>query len=228
MSTSTIARQGPALIPWKQQHPEANLSSWVDDVGFDLTGTTALQVAKTAVEAYRELQQRLTGLDLKVNPKRTAFIATDKQTEQALKGLLQEHEPPISTVMVMRDLGIDHQAARRRRIPVLQQRFQKAKQRRLKLRTLKIPALKIRLRLHKGGIQPVALWGIGAQGLAPRYRTALRQALATHLGHHAGGLLDCTYDLHSTKYIDPGDQVILHHIKALHQLYHTWPTAPTL
>ena len=177
------------------------------------------------MEAYRELHQRLTGLGLKVNPKKTAFIATDKQTEQALKGQLQEHEPPISTVM--RDLGIDHQAGRRRRrrrIPVLRQRFQKAKQRRLKLRTLKIPALKIRLRLQKGGIQPVALWGTEAQGLAPRYRTALRQALATHLGHHAGGLLDCTYDLHSNKYIDPGDQVILHHIKALHQLYHTWPT----
>ena len=162
------------------------MSSWVDDVGFDLTG-------QQAVEAYRDLHHRLTSLGLQVNPKKTAFIATDRDTEHALKGLLQDHEPPISTVM--RDLGVDHQAARRRRIPVLRQRFQKAKQRKLKLRTLKIPALKIRLRLHKGGIQPVALWGIEAQGLAPRYRMALRQALATHLRHHAGGLLDSTYDL---------------------------------
>ena len=69
----------------------------------------------------------------------------------------------------------------------------------------------------------MALWGIEAQGLAPRYRIALRQALATHLRHHAGGLLDSTYDLHSNKYIDPGDQVILHHIKAMHTLYHNWP-----
>ena len=52
---------------------------------------------------------------------------------------------------------------------------------------------------------------------------ALRQALATHLRHHAGGLLDSTYDLHSNKYIDPADQVILHHIKAMHTLYHNWP-----
>ena len=89
-------------------------------------------MAQQAVKAYRELHQRLTGLGLKVNPKKTAFIATDKQTEQALKGLLQEHEPPVSTVV--RDLGIDHQAARRRRIPVLRQRFQKARQRKLKLR----------------------------------------------------------------------------------------------
>ena len=178
-------------------------------------------MATQAVAAYRDLHHRLTTLGLKVNPKKTAFVATDRETEHALKGMLQEHEPPISTVM--RDLGIDHQAARRRRIPVLRQRFQKAKQRRQKLRTLKIPALRIRMRLHKGGIQPVALWGIEAQGLAPRYRTALRQALATHLGHHAGGLLDSTYDLHSTKYMDPGDQVILHHIKAFHTLLHSWP-----
>ena len=211
----------PALIPWKEHHPKAHLSSWVDDVGFDLAGTTPLQVAQEAVEAYRELQQRLTGLGLRVNPKKTAFITTDRRTEQALQGLLQEHEPPISTVM--RDLGVDHQAARRRRIPVLRQRFMKARQRRIKLRTLKIPALKVRLRLHRGGIQPVALWGVESQGLAPRYRTALRQALATHLGHHAGGLLDITYDLHSQKYIDPADQVTLHHIKAMHHLYHCWP-----
>ena len=45
----------PALIPWKQQHPDIHLSSWVDDVGFDLKGSTLLQVAQQAVEAYRDL-----------------------------------------------------------------------------------------------------------------------------------------------------------------------------
>ena len=53
----------------------------------------------------------------------------------------------------------------------------------------------------------------------PRYRTALRQATATHLGHHKGRLLDSTYDLHSNKYQDPADQVLIQHIKAVHQ----WP-----
>ena len=124
----------------------------------------------------------------------------------------------------MRDLGIDRQAARRRRIPVLQKRFAKATKRKLKLRSFKIPNLKVRLRLHRGGIQPVALWGIEAQGLAPRYRTTLRAALATQLGHHKGGTLDATYDIHSNKYMDPADQVVIHHIKALHTLYHAWPT----
>ena len=114
-----------------------------------------MQVAKVAVEAYRDLHRRLVELGLQVNPKKTAFIATDKATDRELRALLQEHEPPVESVM--RDLGIDHQAARRRRIPVMKQRLLKANNRKIKLRALKIPALKVRLRLHQGGIQPVAL-----------------------------------------------------------------------
>ena len=211
----------PALQPWKANHPDVHLSSWVDDVGFDTAGSTPLTVAKRAVDAYRDLHQRLVGLGLKVNPQKMAFIATHKSTDKALRALLQPDEPPVE--LVMRDLGVDHQGARRRRIPVMKQRLAKASKRNLKLRTLRIPALKIRLRLHRGGIQPAALWGVEGQGLAPRYRTALRQAMAKHLGHHNGGLLDSTYDLHQKKYTDPGDQVIIHHIKAIHRLIQAWP-----
>ena len=102
----------------------------------------------------------------------------------------------------------------------------KAGRRKIKLRTLKLPALKLRLRLHRGGTQPVALWGIEGQGLAPRYRTALRHAMAKRLGHHTGGLPHSAFDLRSHKYMDPGDQVILHHIRAYH-LVQAWPqTSP--
>ena len=118
----------------------------------------------------------------------------------------------------MRDLGIDHAASRRRRISTLQHRFHKNKQRRIKLRSLKLPNLRTRLRLRKGGIQPVAFWGFEGQGLAPRYRLALRQGLV-----HQGGLQDIIYDQVSQKFGDPGDQVIIHHIRALHTLITQWP-----
>lgn len=39
----------PALTPWKTQHPQVHLSSWVDDVGFDAAGTSPHQVATQAV-----------------------------------------------------------------------------------------------------------------------------------------------------------------------------------
>ena len=211
----------PALTPWHEQHPHIHLSSWVDDIGYDTAGTTPHSVAKQAVEAYRDLHNRLTQLGMKVSAKKTAFIGTDKQVNKALKDLLTEEEPPV--VPVMRDLGIDHQAGRARRIPVMKQRLQKAHQRKLKLRNLKIPALRVRLRLHRGGIQPVAVWGVESQGLAPRYRQALRHALAKQLGHHTGGILDVTYDIHKTKYMDPADQIIIHNIRAMHQLIQAWP-----
>ena len=123
----------------------------------------------------------------------------------------------------MRDLGIDHQAGRRRRIATLQNRFKKNKQRRIKLRSLRLPNLKTRLRLHRGGIQPVALWGVEGQGLAPRYRQALRQALATHLGLHTGGITDVIYDQQQHRYMNPADQVVLQHVQALHTLITHWP-----
>lgn len=123
----------------------------------------------------------------------------------------------------MRDLGIDHSAGRRRRIATLKKRFNKNKQRRIKLRPRKLPNLKTRLRLHRGGVQPVALRGFEGQGLAPRYRQGLRHALATHLGLHQGGQPDVVYDQHSSKYLDPGDQIVIQHIHALHQLVHQWP-----
>ena len=65
----------PALIPWKEQHAQVHLSSWVDDVGFDTAGQTPL---------HYKLPRRLLLVDLglRVNPKKTAFIATDKATDK--------------------------------------------------------------------------------------------------------------------------------------------------
>ena len=155
----------PALAPWHEQHKRIHLSSWVDDIGFDTAGNSPQLVAQQAVEAYRDLHHRLTTLGLKVSPKKTAFIATDKHTNHALKEILTEEEPPAATVM--RDLGVDHQVGRVRRISVMKQRLHKATQRRIRLRNLKIPALRVRLRLHRGGIQPVAIWGVESQVETP-------------------------------------------------------------
>ena len=91
-----------ALVPWKQEHPKIHLSSWVDDIGYDTYGNSPIQVATAAVEAYRDLHERLVQVGLKVNAKKTAFLATDKATDRALKAMLQPHEPQVAPVM--RDL----------------------------------------------------------------------------------------------------------------------------
>ena len=44
-----------------------------------------MAVAQKAVEAYRDLHHRLVELGLKVNLQKTAFIATDRSTDKALR-----------------------------------------------------------------------------------------------------------------------------------------------
>ena len=83
----------PALIPWKQQHQEVHLSSWVDDVGFDTHGRTPIQVAQTAIEACRNLHDRLVRLGLKVNAKKTAFIATARQLTEPYETFFNPMNP---------------------------------------------------------------------------------------------------------------------------------------
>ena len=153
--------------------PDLTLNGWVDDIGFDGSHNDADILAANVVTAWHELRDQLKAAGLRVNNNKTAFIVTDKTTQLALAKRLAPDDPPIQTVM--RDLGIDHSAGRRRRIATLKQRFNKNKQRRIKLRSLKLPNLKNRLRLHRGGVQPVAMWGFEGQGLAPRYRQGLWQ-----------------------------------------------------
>ena len=138
--------------------------------GWTTLGTIFKMTIRREQPALLSMPGRTSNTDWDVvNTKKTAFIATDLKTRKALKSRLGPDDPPV--VPVLRDLGIDHQSGRFRRIPVLKTRYQKAKQRRLKLRSLRLPNLSNRLRLYKGGIQTVAMWGVEAQGLAPRYRT---------------------------------------------------------
>ena len=84
--------------PWQQLHPAIHLSSWVDDVGFDTASRTPLQAAQASVAAYRDLHARLLQLGLQVNPKKAAFVATDKATEKELRSLLREDDPQVTPV----------------------------------------------------------------------------------------------------------------------------------
>ena len=179
----------PALQPWQQANPTIHLSSWVDDVGFDTASRTPVQAAKASVAAYRDLHARLLQLGLQVNPKKTAFVTTDKATEKELRALLTEDDPQIAPVM--RDLGIDHQA---------ETTHQKSQPQENQAEEPQDPSPQSQATPSSRSPQ--------SQGLAPRYRAALRHSMAKHLGHHTGGLLDVIYDIHAKRYIDPADQVI--------------------
>lgn len=137
MSPSALACKAylaPVLAPFAIQFPKMHFNGWVDDIGFGREGADPIQLAISAAQAYRELHEKLCTLDLKVGPKKTAFITTDKHASRALTDRLGPEEPSAATVLRdHRDLGIDHQAARRRRIPIRKQRLNKAKHRGIKL-----------------------------------------------------------------------------------------------
>ena len=169
----------PILTSFQREFPELHLNGWVNDIGFD---GNHVQLAQRSIQAWQHLRADLTTAGLIVNSHKTAFIVTDKVIHKELDKLLGPDDPPIQSVM--RDLGIDHSAGRKRRIATLQQ---------------------------KGGSSSGASssdsiaeesnqWPSGAS----RYRLALRQGLATHLGLHHSGLTDVIYDQHTKKYADPG------------------------
>ena len=211
----------PALENFLRRHEEAHVDTWVDDISFDIEGSNAKQVAQEAVQAFRDLQNELADIELTMNVKKTGFVCSTALVEKHLKEKLQPHEP--QPMQLMRDLGVDSQGARKRRIRQVQARFRRARARKAQLRKLRIPQARQKLRLYRGGIHPCAVWGVEAQGLAPRYRTELRVAFGRHLQWQRGGNLDIVFDLHSQKYRDPGDSVILGHMKAMWKILQSWP-----
>ena len=211
----------PALENFLRAHPTAHVDTWVDDISCDLEGANAKHVAKEAVQAFRNLQTELNNIGLTMNAKNTGFVCSTALVEKHLKENLLSHEP--QPMPLMRDLGVDSQGGRRRRIRQVQARFRKARARKAQLHKLRIPKARHKLRLYKGGIHPCAVWGVEAQGLAPRYRSELRAAFGKHLQWQRGGNLDTVFDLHSQKYRDPGDSVIIGHMKELWKILQSWP-----
>ena len=55
------------------------------------------------------------------------------------------------------------------------------------------------------------------------FQDIARSLVAAWAEHRKGGLLDIVYDLNAKRYQDPGDQIIIHHIKAIHHLVQALP-----
>ena len=104
----------PILTSFQQTYPDLRLNGWVDDIGFDGSHTNAQHLAQRTIQAWHQLRDNLTEAGLVVNSHKTAFIVTDKHIHRELSKLLGPQDPPIQSVM--RNLGIDHSASRRRQL----------------------------------------------------------------------------------------------------------------
>ena len=145
-------------------HPAANLQTWVDDVSFDIHSRDPDFAAREALNAFRTMKYQMEEAGLKLNTDKTGFLTSSKEAARALKALLTDSDP--EHYDVLRDLGVDSTAGRRRRVPQIKKRFLKGKGRVGILHRLRLTT-GIRYRLHKGAIHPVMSWGAQANGLAP-------------------------------------------------------------
>ena len=123
--------------------------------------------------------------------------------------------------MVVKDLGIDSTACRRRRIAAQKHRQHKAQNRVKQLSKLRIPLGGVRLRLLKGSIHPAMLFGVEAHGLPPKRLRILRLMLGRQTVFKVEGL-DCHFQF-SGKVEDPGLTVVLRQFRAVHKLFQQWP-----
>ncbi|CAE7809136.1 unnamed protein product [Symbiodinium sp. CCMP2592] len=112
-ATPLFPGRGVAALP-----SVTNTDLWLDDVSLDVVGPDPVVVASAALQAYRVLHSSLGLEGLEVETTKTKFVAGTVRARAALNQLRRPGEP--ETADLVKDLGLDCAAGRRRRITTAQ------------------------------------------------------------------------------------------------------------
>lgn len=214
--------QAPAISKLILYRPLKQLvQTHPDDVSYDIQGRDPAYVAREALLAFRALKAELEVAGLTINTDKTGFITSAKEVSKELNLLLTPEDP--AHYDVLRDLGVDATATRRRRVMQVKKRFNKGSARTGILHVLHRLRLAptTKYRLHRGAIHPVMTRGAQANGLPPQRRQKLRVLAARGLRLQRSGSVDVVFDLHP-KLPDPADSIICQHIHTVWKLYHAF------
>ncbi|CAE7635150.1 unnamed protein product [Symbiodinium sp. CCMP2592] len=143
-----------------------NTDLWLDDVSLDVVGSDPVEVASSALQAYRVLHASLGLEGLEVETTKTKFVAGTVRARAALQQLRRPGEP--DTADLVKDLGLDCAAGRRRRITTAQKRFRTGIGRVRHMRRLRIRRRWVRGRLLQASALRAGLYGHQAVGVAPK------------------------------------------------------------
>ncbi|CAE7826137.1 unnamed protein product [Symbiodinium sp. CCMP2592] len=143
-----------------------NTDLWLDDVSLDVVGSDPVEVASSALQAYRVLHTSLGLEGLEVETTKTKFVAGTARARAALQQLRRPGEP--DTADLVKDLGLDCAAGRRRRITTAQKRFRTGIGRVRHMRRLRIRRRWVRGRLLQASALKAGLYGHQAVGVAPK------------------------------------------------------------
>ncbi|CAE7387584.1 unnamed protein product [Symbiodinium sp. CCMP2592] len=183
-----------------------NTDLWLDDVSLDVVGPDPVEVASAALQAYRVLHASLGLEGLEVETTKTKFVAGTVRARAALQQLRRPGEP--ETADLVKDLGLDCAAGRRRRITTAQKRFRTGIGRVRHMRRLRIRRRWVRGRLLQASALKAGLYGRQAVGVAPKRLK----------GRFEHGSADVILDLMSHKAVDPHQLVVVEQLQALGRL----------
>ncbi|CAE7234573.1 unnamed protein product [Symbiodinium sp. CCMP2592] len=186
-----------------------------EEVGY-AAGSSARRVASAALQAYRVLHASLGLEGLEVETTKTKFVAGTVRARAALQQLRRPGEP--DTADLVKDLGLDCAAGRRRRITTAQKRFRTGIGRVRHMRRLRIRRRWVRGRLLQASALKAGLYGHQAVGVAPKRLKVLRSAVAREAGRFEHGSADVILDLMSHKAVDPHQLVVVEQLQALGRL----------
>ena len=186
----------------------ANMDTWIDDISVDMVSTCPAKVAAKSVQVLRMMSASLDADSLVLSSAKSAFVCSDKAAQKRLQSLLRPGDPPI--LHLVKDLGVDSAAARKRRAANSNARLAKALGRSGKLTRFKVLDKKKRARAFTGALT-AAIFGRQGQGLAPKRMKVLKAMVGGHYGKMAFRSLDLVFDLQEVGACDPLVKLVLEH-----------------
>ena len=194
---------------------------WIDDIGLDVIHQSPTQAAVRSVKAFRLLKAALEASSLVWSRKKTVFVCTSGAAKAAVERLRTSEDPPIA--LTSTDLGLDCGGGVRRRVTKHRSRLHKAAGRQKRLRALAPKDRRVKIRMVKGSLQPVGLFGHQATGVTPRRFKWLRFLYAEALGRMKIGSVMCVLEANAGRTRDPKEVIMAQHIQAHSRMMLQWP-----
>ncbi|CAE7247768.1 unnamed protein product [Symbiodinium sp. CCMP2592] len=194
---------------------------WIDDIGLDVIHQSPTQAAIWSVKAFRLLKAALEESSLVWSKKKTVFVCTSGAAKAAVEKLRTSEDPPIA--LTSTDLGLDCGGGVRRRVTKHRSRLHKAAGRQKRLRALAPKDKRVKIRMVKGSLQPVGIYGHQATGVTPRRFKWLRFLYAEALGRMKIGSVICVLEANAGRTRDPKEVIMAQHIQAHSRMMLQWP-----
>ena len=199
-------------------YPDFDISSWVDELGFDGCGASVEELVYEVTSLYLKVVKLLWSRNLTINTRKTGFLCSHASLRKALRAHFKQHFPGFvlpAPLDCIRDLGIDNSGGRMRRLPTSKLPVTKSLRR---AANLKHTPRKLRKSLIRTNVLASGLGGTQGVGLAPSSCKAYRARVAR-------GCLTTAWRLFCEESIDPLHKALLQHVSGFFDTVSSFPSS---